>query len=171
MDIANILKKLVVMAALLTAAGCPATRQADAATLRLALWVTDSIGTSSGEKCIQAAPPTDEDGLPTIAPTLTEQDVIAWSADNASWTLNSASFANGDARQKLLDHCFVLTIDGKQVSSGVILSSYSARLTRYPTIIVYDKNHSLSLQLTSGNRSSHRQLLHVDELEAVLGRQ
>lgn len=169
MGTATILKKLVVMAALLTATGCSATRQADAATPRLALWVTDSIGTVSGDKCILASPPTGEDRLPTIAPTLTEQDVIAWSADNASWTLNPASFASGDARQKLLDHCFVLAVDGRQISSGVILSSYSARLTRYPTIIVNDKNHSLSLQLTSGNRGGQLQLLHVDELDAVLG--
>jgi len=171
MGIATILKKLVVMAALLTAAGCPATRQADAAAPRLALWVTDSIGTCSGDKCIQAAPPTSGGKLPTIIPTLTEADVVVRNTENASWTLNPASFTSGDARQRLLDHCFVLAIDGKQVSSGVILSSYSARLTRYPTIIVYIKDHSLSLQLTSGNRGSHMQLLHAAELEAVLGRQ
>ncbi len=143
---------------------------------RLALWVTDSIGTGNGEKC-NLAP---DSLLPATAPTLTEDDVTAWHRQNARWTLNVERFPADGAGQKLQDHCFVLAIDGTMVSSGIVLSSYSARLTGFPTISLYNQNNqnnqtsqnsqnnALYLQLTSGNHGSHSKMIHVAALDAVL---
>jgi len=150
-----------------------ATAVAAANPPRLALWVTDSFGTEAdpGERCKLTTPATAEAALPASAPTLTEQDVVAWTADTARWTLNTARFARSDASTKLQDHCFVLAIDGKLIVRGILLSSHSARLTNLPTIKVSDHEEALHLQLTSGNRVDDAQLLHAEALDAVLGQQ
>lgn len=136
---------------------------------RLALWITAPIGTTSGTQCdLQNSPATASD-LPSTPPTLTEQDVTAWSAHTARWTLNPARFTGRDAGQSLQDHCFVLAIDGKRISSGIVLSSYSARLTGFPTISVYNQNNTLKLQLTSGSYGSASRPIHVDVLDHVFG--
>jgi len=138
---------------------------------RLALWIIDSIGVlSSATQCNLQMTPTGAPGLPATEPTLTENDVTAWDAGKGRWTLNSARFSYTDAAQKLQDRCFVLAIDGKLVSSGVVLSAHSARLTRLPTLSVYNHKHSLDLRLTSSNGGSHSSLIHVDVLNDVLGR-
>jgi len=139
-------------------------------TTRLALWVTDSIGATSGVQCNLQTPSTPEPSLPATKPTLTENDVTTWNAENGHWTLNPARYSGTDGAQKLQDRCFVLAIDGKLISSGVVLSSHSARLTRFPTLSVYNRDHSLDLRLTSGNRGSQSTLIHVDALNDVLER-
>lgn len=132
---------------------------------RLALWVTDSIGMSAADKCNLPA----ASGLPATSPTLTERDVTAWNADNARWTLRTTRFAGGDAGQTLQDRCFVLAIDGKLIASGVVLSSYSARLIEFPIISVQNRNNALDLQLTAGNQGGRGRSIHVAALDAVLG--
>lgn len=138
---------------------------------RLALWVTDPIGATSGIQCVLAPSPAGLPELPAAQPTLTEQDVSAWNPDNACLTLDPARFAGRDTLQKLADHCFVLAIDGKLISSGVVLSSHSARLTGFPSIVVYNGDHELYLQLISSNRGSHTRPIHIEALnEVLLGR-
>ncbi len=134
---------------------------------RLMLWVTDSMGTTDGAQCALPSSPTR--ALPTRAPTLTEQDVTTWDAKNARWTLNPTKFTPAAIVSTLQDHCYLLVLDGKLVSSGVLLSGHSARLTGFDTLSVYTQNHAPYLQLTSGNHGSHSRLIHVDALQAVLG--
>jgi hypothetical protein len=136
---------------------------------RLALWVTDPIGVKPAEVCSPDSPSARAGGLPATAPTVTELDVTAWSRDNGRWTLNPERFARSDAAPKLRDHCFVLAIDGKLVTRGVMLSSHSARLTRFPTISVYEGDHTAYLRLTSGNQGEGSRLIHAEALDAVLG--
>ena len=133
---------------------------------RLALWITDPIGATPGDHC-QLPPDTP---TPAAAPTLTEQDVSRWQHENGRWHLDPARFGSVAAAHALQDHCFVLAIDGKMLSSGVVLSSYSARLTGMNTLNVYQQEKSLYLQLTSGNHGNLQHLLYVDALNAVLGK-
>lgn len=146
---------------------CAAAAAADIP--RLALWITAPIGTSNGVQCHLPEASANTQNLPEIQPTLTDHDITEWNPDNARWILNPALFTLQDIVQKLQDHCFVLAIDGKVISSGVVLSSHSARLTGFPTLSVYSQNNALYLQLTSGNHGSHSRLIHVDALNAVLG--
>lgn len=135
--------------------------------VRLALWVTDRIGVNSGIECYRtdsAAMPL----LPATTPTLTEHDVTAWNPTQGRWTLDPARFAGTDAEKKLVDRCFILAIDGQPVSSGVVLSEYSARLTGFPTINVMNRNNVLDLQLLSSNHGPHMRLIHIDALKDVL---
>jgi len=136
---------------------------------RLALWVTESMGTGPGDNCKPWMTPEESTGLPATPPTLTERDVVAWDRKSARWTLDSKRFSVGDAAKKLHDHCFVLAIDGKFISNGVMLSERTPRMTGFPTISVYDRNNALYFQLTSGNHGSHTSLMYVDVLDAVLG--
>jgi len=62
----------------------------------------------------------------------------------------------------------VLAVDSKLISSGVVLSSHSSRLTGFPTLSVDSQNNALNLQLTSINHGSHSRLIHVETLNAVL---
>ncbi|MGZ8984063.1 MAG: hypothetical protein ACXW11_08930 [Methylotenera sp.] len=155
------MKKLTLLLASLAISA--AATAADAP--RLALWVTTPIGATSGVQC--HLPPTATSNLLATQPTLSEHDVTAWNKGNARWALNPTRFIGDTSRQKLQDHCFVLAIDGKLIRSGIILSSHSARLTRFPTISVYNQNNTLSLQLTSGNHGSDSRPIHVDVLDNV----
>lgn len=134
---------------------------------RLMLWVTDSISATNGAHCRLAELPAPT--LPALQPSVTEQDVTAWDPLSARWTLNPARFAVAAAAHTLQDHCFVLAIDGKFVSSGVLLSEHSARLIDFPTISVSTQDNVLSLQLNSSHRGGHRRPIHVDALNGVLG--
>lgn len=152
---------------LLAGLACSAAASA-ADPARLGLWITDRIGNTSGNECDLSASPASASNLPAIPPTLTEYDITVWNADKARWTVNPDEFSVGGAA-KLQDRCFVLAIDGKLVTSGVVLSSHSARMTGFPTISVYARNDALDLQLTSSNHGKHMRLIHVDRLDAVLG--
>jgi hypothetical protein len=67
----------------------------------------------------------------------------------------------------LADHCFVLAIDGKVISSGVVLWRHSARLVRTPALLITSENKTFMLQLTSGNRDPI-ELIHLEALAATL---
>lgn len=137
-------------------------------TPRLMLWITDPIGMNIA-KCHLPEPLVGAPSLPTAVPTLTEHDVIHWNPDNGRWTLRPGRFTRSEISQKLQDHCFVLAIDGKLISSGVVLSARSARLTGFPTLNVYSQSNAPDLQLTSGNHGCHSRVIHLDALDAVLG--
>lgn len=159
------LSLLLTSLAALTFSSAAAAATADAAP-RLALWITDPIGMTNGEHCVLPA----NTALPASAPTVTEKDVVAWQAETFSWTLDSSRFAGSDGAWKLQDHCFVLAVDGKPLASGLALSSYSARLTGLPTLIVTQRKESLTLQLMSGNHVGPlARSLHSDAIGAVLG--
>lgn len=134
---------------------------------RLTLWVTDSISTTHITQCHIPANSLASVDLPTSLPTLTESDVSAWDPARGLWTLPPARFA-AQGRNKLEDHCFMLAIDGKLISSGVVLSSHSARLTRIPTISVYTRSNRVELQLIAGYDGNQRRLIHGDKLNEVL---
>jgi hypothetical protein len=134
----------------------------------LALWIMEPIGMDAVDKCVapaksQTAP------LPDAAPTLTEADVIGWNPETARWTLKANASTATEAMQKLQDHCFVLAIGGKPISRGVVLSSYSARLTKIPTLSVFYQDNTLSLQLNSGSYGGVRKPIQVQAIDAVLG--
>lgn len=135
---------------------------------RLALWITDSIGATNGSKCRfpNAAVSL---RLPTTTPTLTEQDVIAWNANQGRWTLAPDRFPVSAAFDKLQDRCFVLAIDDKLAASGVVLASYSARLIDFPAISVINQKDKLDLQLTSTFHGSFMHPIQTEALNAVLG--
>lgn len=136
---------------------------------RLALWVTDDVDNSSADKCLKSHLPVSSEDLPLAKPTITEHDVIDWDAYTATWTLNTTRFNGSNAMQKLQNHCYILAIDGKLISSGVMLAPYSARLTKIDTMIVYTKNNALHLQLTAGNHAQPLKLIHQKLLDDVLG--
>jgi len=141
-----------------------------AETPRMHLWITQSIaGLSDVSVCrlptadssvVQPAPP-------NISVMLTEHDVAAWNNQTGVWSLEAHRFPNQKVAWQLVDHCFVLAIDGKQVSSGVVLWKHSARLTKIPTLLVSTRHHALVLQLASGNKNPI-ELIHQGELAAIL---
>lgn len=129
---------------------------------RLSLWITDSIGLNDVHHCTQPSAST----LPATEATLTESNVTAWNKENGRWTLDPSRYSGVDGAHKLQDRCFVLAIDGKLLSSGVVLSSYSARLIKQPTLVIINHDHLLDLQL----RDSQSSLVHVGALNEVLDR-
>jgi hypothetical protein len=132
---------------------------------RMQLWITQSnAGLTDVSVC---RPPTDSSAPPNISLLLTEHDVVAWSKQTGAWSLDAHRFPNTKAGWQLVDHCFVLAIDGKPISSGVVLWKHSARLTKIPTLLVSMRHHSLMLQLASGSKRPI-ELIHRDELAAVL---
>ncbi|HJV76372.1 MAG TPA: hypothetical protein VJ654_19275 [Noviherbaspirillum sp.] len=159
---------LLLLSGLVFAASAAA---ADAA--RLAVWVTAPVGTTSGIQCdLEASPASagrlQATPLPPTPPTVTERDVIAWNRSTGRWTLDPARFAGIESAQRLQDHCFLLAIDGKLVSSGIVLSEYSARLTGFPTLIVLNRGNVLTFELLSSNHGTSMRHLHADALNAVL---
>lgn len=133
---------------------------------RLVLSITESIGQSDGEQCTLGK-------LPAMASpvslTLTEWDAVAWHAEYGRWTLDPNRFPIDGAMPKLVDRCFILSINGKVIEAGVALSVNTPRMTGYPTLNVIPKDGDLVLQLTSGNHGRHIRLLHRQAMDAVLG--
>lgn len=128
--------------------------------VRLQLWVIDTIGTGNGSACEFAG----DAVLPSSSPTLTERDVAHWDKVAERWHLGSNSLLSG-----LLDRCFVLAVDGKLLSSGLVLSSRSARLNGLNTLNVYANKQGAYLQLTSGNHGQHSRTIHGVLLSDVFG--
>ncbi len=141
---------------------------ASADSARLKLWVTDAISTSNAAQCHLTQSNAEQTRLPTSQPTLTEHDVRDWNPKKGLWSLNPKRFGGKHAARQLQDRCFVLAIDGKLISSGVVLSVHSARLINFPTIRVNKQHKILTLQLNSGNRNTDQHLIHADLLDAVL---
>ena len=135
---------------------------------QLKLWITDPLGIDPVEKCLpkeqhQSAP------LPDVAPTISELDIVAWDTKTALWSIKKEKLTATESMQNLQDHCFILAIDGVLISHGVALSSYSARLTKIPTLNVFYQDDTITLQLNSENRSSKRKPIHVEVIDRVLG--
>lgn len=130
---------------------------------RLALSLTDPIGTSDGSQCVRAEATSAQASL-----VLTEKDVRAWNPQGARWTLDPARFP-ASLGDRLADHCFTLAIDGKTISSGVALRVDTPRLTGYPTLNVMAQDGALTLQLTSGNHGAYVHAIHEQAIEDVLG--
>jgi len=160
----EILKDAILFLAILAYAGGAAA----ADTARLALWVTDPVSATSGIQCNLQASPAYAGKLPTTLPALTERDVVVWNWSNERWTLDPARFVGIESAQHLQTRCIQLAIDGKLVSSGIVLSEHSARLTGFPTLVVINHNKTLTLELLSGNHGTHMRLLHAEALDAVL---
>lgn len=102
----------------------------------LSLWVTTPIGATNGSQCGEPG------ALPQAAPTLSEQDISTWSAQQQRFNLESKRFA-AKSEYELVDHCFVLAIKGKEVARGLVLSSHSARLSNLPTLYLQSKKTGL----------------------------
>jgi hypothetical protein len=135
---------------------------------RLALWITEPIGATDGSQCNLNSASADAAKFPAAPPTLTERDVIAWHPKTARWTLDPTRFTGIESAQKLRDHCFILALDGKLVSSGMALSEYSARLSGFPTLIVMNRNDAINLELLSSNHGSAMRHLHGETLNDIL---
>ena len=132
---------------------------------RLSLWITTPIGATDAKMCHNSAT---TQTLPTVAPTLSEQDVTRWDRSTAHWTLNPKRFAHSDVVAALGDHCFVLAIDGRLIETGVVLSSSTARSIDFASLLVYERDGQIDLMLTSNVKSQARNAIHVDALDAVL---
>lgn len=158
------MKRVIGMVAGLVFAGSVAAAEQP----RLALWITEPIGTSSGSKCNLNLSAADAAKLPVTSPTLTERDVIAWNPSTARWKLDPARFTDNEHAQQLKDHCFILAIDGKPAASGMALAEYSARLSGFPTMIILSRNNALELELLSNNHGGMMRHLHADALGNIL---
>ena len=133
----------------------------------LALWITDSIHVINENQCNLSKSGAAFPMLPDTHPTLTERDVTAWNAKNAHWSLNSSRFPR-DSRMDLADHCFILAVEGKYLSSGVVLNSNSARLIQFSTLKVYMVNQGLDLHLTADSRLRDSPSIHADIIGKIL---
>jgi len=132
---------------------------------RLAIWITPSFAATDAAACRLSPAALEQVGG---SPTLTEQDVVHWEAKTARMRLDPARFGRADAG-KLADHCFVLALDGKKISSGVVLRSYSARLVRLPALSVIEHEKFLELRLQAEFTGVHNPpLLLRDELDEIL---
>lgn len=124
--------------ALLLAAG-----NASAESPRLTLWITEPVGATNAAHCHAIAP-----RIPPGPPDITEHDVTGWDPESAAWILDPNRLS--ETARMPADRCFVLALDGK-IISGVILSTHSARLIRFPTLAVDTRKCMLSWRLTSGH--------------------
>jgi hypothetical protein len=137
---------------------------------RLMLWLTESIGATDASQCNLHTTSNIAHPLPAITPAVTEKDVIAWDLNTVLITLDPARFNSGNAIYALQDHCFILAIEGKMVASGVVLSSYSARYIRFPTLRVFNRKEEIDVQLTSDFTGYNSTPILVNKIDAVLGR-
>lgn len=135
---------------------------APACASRLTLVIgSEPLGMSDGGQCEQA-----DDKLPAVV-VLTESDVERWDAQTAMWQLDSHRYPAADSG-RLAERCFVLSLDGKLLSRGVVLPVDTPRLTGYQTLNLVPRGQALWLQLTAGNHHNIH-LLYARELDAVLG--
>lgn len=118
---------------------------------RLALWVTEAIGNNSADTCFKPQLSLSGVDLPSSTPTFTERDVDGWNPVTATLTITATVLVRNHSSQKLQNHCYILVVDNKVVSSGVMLASYSARLTKIDTIKVATNHQQVTLQLTAGH--------------------
>jgi len=131
----------------------------------LSLWVTTPIGATNGSQCgVPGA-------LPQTAPTLTEQDISAWSSQQQNFEFDGKRFA-AKSEYALVDHCFVLAVKGIELARGLVLSSHSARLSNLPTLYLQRKTTGLQgsfYQMGHGPGNSP-QLRHPELLQVLAQR-
>lgn len=132
---------------------------------RFELFILDPIGVSDVSQCNLG--PTNVLLKPEkIKLIITEQDIDTWDTKTARWTLNPERFRRNDIENNMKDHCFHMMIDNKVLCSGVILSSRSSRLIKFPTIQLVSSHNGLYFQLKSSH-SSHDTLIFTDSLNDV----
>lgn len=130
---------------------------------RMSLSITQPIGAAAGDLCVKD---TIREPLPVGGLMLTERDVASWEPATGIWVLDPARLSGFDNGWRLVDHCYELAIDGKVISKGMVLWMHSARLIRFPVLLVASQKKSLSLQLRSGHgHGTH--LIHGDKLNEV----
>jgi len=112
-------------------------------------------------QCNHALTPSDKNII------IRENDIVEWNPKTGYWTLDSMKFSRNDILKQLQDHCFNLIIDNQLVTKGAIVSSYSARLIRLPTIILKTTQSRIDLQLNSGHGNNEK-LIFIDKLNEVL---
>ena len=129
---------------------------------RLRLMVTHSVEGGGGSSCFEAS------GTARKPPsrTLGEGDVIAFRPQGNLIVLDPARVKGRRDGNTLVDHCYELWIENKEVSRGIILWTDSPVLTGQPTLIVTEGETGLELQFLSGNHGNYRPILDV-ELKAV----
>lgn len=129
------------------------------------LFILDPIGVSDASQCNLGS--TNALLIPEkIKMTLTEQDVVTWDAKTAQWALNPKRFKRNDIESNMKDHCFYMMIDDKVLCGGVILSSHSSRLVKFPTIQLVSSHNGLYFELKSSH-SNHDTLIFTDSLNDV----
>ena len=129
------------------------------------LFILDPIGVSDASQCnFNSTNALLKPGK--IKSIITEKDVSTWDVKTARWTLNPERFRRNDIENNMKDHCFYMMIDDKVLCSGVILSSRSSRLIKFPTIQLVSSHNGLYFQLKSSH-SSHDTLIFTDSLNDV----
>lgn len=156
--------------ALLLAAALGACAPAHATPARLSVWATTSPGLGNGEVCRLDPAGLAASGVLATEPTLTERDVLAWDRERVTWTLDPISFAGLQSAFGLQDRCFVIAIDGRALTSGIILASHSARLTTLPTLALTYGQDRIKLMLTAGHGGYPPMPAHAEALDGVLRR-
>jgi hypothetical protein len=161
-------QRIVAAAATLALAACAA--QPPVQTNRLSLWITDTLAArgNAADACYLPANAAAPALPPANADTrITEHDVESYARDTARWSLDPKRIPASVARDRLLDRCFVLAIDGRVVSGGVVLSSHSARLTGGPTIFVYERGGRIMLELLSSGHGPNMRHPLMPELDRI----
>lgn len=98
---------------------------------------------------------------------ITEDDVGAWLPADSRWYFDPER-ADPTAGAKVLNRCFILTIDGREITRGIALMSDSPRVSNVPTLSVTQDN-VLTFQLVSGNQVRSVAPVFSDELKRVIG--
>lgn len=165
-------RNFVTSCLLALATTCLGTAALAAPASRLALWITSPVGLTNASECdLTRLAPGAPFALPATPPSLTEDDISDWDPASGRWTLDQTRFPADEMASGLRDHCFVLALDGKPLSSGVILASHSARLIKFPTLSIERHGGTLQLRLLSQHAAPPMaQLLHVEILAEVLDR-
>ena len=98
---------------------------------------------------------------------ITEDDVGAWLPEDSRWYFNPER-ADPTTGAKVLNRCFILTVDGKEITRGIALSCDSPRESIAPTLIV-SQDKVLTFQLKTGNRVPSVSPFLSEEVKRVLG--
>lgn len=130
--------------------------QAHAEAPRLSLSITDAIGATNASQC--ALPGISMHLRPKLwqektTYQLTDTDIASWDPATAVWTLHRTGVPANDSARRVVDHCFVLQVDGAPIASGVALSTYSARLVSMPVLGVSVKGDTMSFRLGANTAS------------------
>jgi len=132
---------------------------------RFKLFILDPIGVSDASQCNLS--PTNALLKPEkIKLILTEKDVDTWDVKTARWTLNPKRFRRNNIESNMKDHCFYMMIDDNVICGGVILSSHSSRLIKFPTIQLVSSHNGLYFELKSSH-SNHDTMIFTDSLNDV----
>jgi len=147
----TLIKRTLALAFVTSIFGC---KLAIANDLTFGIWPTQSIATTGDFASSCQTPNRVIPKYTSVAPAVTERDIAAWDESNGKFTLKETNWKTQELKELLLDRCFVLVVNGRILTQGVILSSHSARLSTIPTLSVFSENDKLILQFNAGNRST-----------------